>query len=257
MQLESSEELLVERRGALRVVTLNRPAARNAFTDDMHERFGRLLADIDTDPGARAMVLTGAGSAFCAGGSLADFEAKRVDFGYRRASLRQARRLVDEMINLRVPLVAAVNGPAVGLGCTLVTLSDIVFIAETAYLSDPHVSVALVAGDGGAVSWPLDTSLHVAKQYLLTGDRIPAAEAKTLGLANFVLPPEQLMAAAIEFAERLAARPPQAVQETKAILNQHLRQSALVTLGYGLAAESQSHDTSEFRAVSQRETDAG
>src|SRR5688572_31762779 len=100
------------------------------------------------------------------------------------------------MLGVAVPVVAAVNGPAVGLGCTIATLCDIVFMADTAFLADTHVSVALVAGDGGAVTWPALTSLLRAKQYLLTGDRLPAAEAVELGLANFSVPAEDLLAAA-------------------------------------------------------------
>ncbi len=106
-----------------------------------------------------------------------------------------------------------------------------------------------MAGDGGAVTWPHYTSLLKVKQYLLTGDRVPAADAVGIGLANFAVPADDLMTAARAFADRLAALPPQAVQQTKAVLNQHLRMAAVATLGYGLAAESQSHDTVEYAKV--------
>jgi enoyl-CoA hydratase/carnithine racemase len=125
-------------------------------------------------------------------------------------------------------------------------------VAEGAFLADTHVSVALVAGDGGAVTWPAHTSLLRAKQYLLTGDRLTATHAVEIGLANFVVPPDQLLDEALAFAHRLAAQPPQAVQETKAILNQHLRANAVRALGYGLATESSSHDTPEYAAWSEK-----
>jgi enoyl-CoA hydratase/carnithine racemase len=252
--VRSTADIVVTAEGPIRIVTLNRPDARNAFSEPMHREFARAMAAIDDDAGVRAVVLTGAGRAFSAGGSFDDFEAKRLNFDVRRQSMRDARRLVDEMLNLHVPVVAAVNGPAVGLGCTLVTLCDIVFIAKTAFLADPHVAVALVAGDGGAVTWPFLTSLLHAKRYLLTGDRMPADEALGLGLANFVVEPDELLPAATAFARRLADLPPQAVQDTKAVLNQHLRQSALSVLAYGLAAESQSHDTEAYREVIKRNT---
>jgi enoyl-CoA hydratase len=236
--------------GPVRIVTLDQPETLNAISEELHEQLGALWGHIDDDIDCRAVVLTGAGRAFSAGGSIDDFEHRRTDLAARRRSMRQARKLVDEMLNVAVPVVAAVNGPAVGLGCTLTTLCDVVFMAESAFLADPHVSVALVAGDGGAVTWPAMTSLLKAKQYLLTGDRIPAAEAVSLGLANFVVPADRLLDEAIAFAHRLAAQPPQAVQETKAILNQHLRANAVRALGYGLAAESQSHDTPEYKAAS-------
>lgn len=238
--------------GSVRIVTLNQPDTLNAFTEDLHEQFVSLWADVEADEACRAVVLTGAGRTFSAGGSYDDFEGRRVDPARRRRSLRLARRLVDEMLEVAVPVVAAVNGPAVGLGCTVATLCDIVFMAEGAFLADTHVSVALVAGDGGAVTWPAHTSLLRAKQYLLTGDRLTAEQAVEIGLANFVVPPDQLLDEALAFAHRLAAQPPQAVQETKAILNQHLRANAVRALGYGLATESSSHDTPEYAAWSEK-----
>lgn len=237
--------------GSVRVVTLNQPDTLNAFSEDLHEQFVDVWTDIERDDECRAVVLTGAGRAFSAGGSYEDFEHRRVDLAVRRRSLRLARRLADEMLNIAVPVVAAVNGPAVGLGCTVTTLCDIVFIADDTFLADTHVSVALVAGDGGAVTWPALTSLLRAKQYLLTGDRLSAVEAVEIGLANFAVPAERLLDDAVAFAHRLAAQPPQAVQETKALLNQHLRANAVRALGYGLAAESQSHDLPEYRAIGE------
>src|SRR5579859_293261 len=214
----TATELLVERDGPVAIVTLNRPDALNAFDDALHHAYARFWVDLDHDDSIRAVVLTGAGKAFCAGGNIDDFTRLRVDLAARASMMRSARRLVDEMINVRVPVVAAVNGPAVGLGCTLATLCDIVFLAETARLADPHVAVALVAGDGSAVTWPHLTSLLKAKQYLLTGDFISPDEAVSIGLANFVVPAAEVVEHATAFAHRLAALPPQAVQDTKAIL---------------------------------------
>jgi enoyl-CoA hydratase/carnithine racemase len=247
-----SDVIKVEADGSVRIVTLNRPEHLNSFSDEMHTEFNRLWTMIAQDDEARAVVLTGAGRAFSAGGNLEDFERFRADFAARRRTLRVASRLVHEMLNVHVPVVAAVNGPAVGLGCTLSTLCDIVFISEDAYLADSHVAVALVAGDGAAVTWPSLTGLLTAKRYLLTGDRIPASAAVTMGLANEAVPADRLMPEAIALAQRLAQLPPQAVQDTKALLNQPLRQAAVLALGYGLAAESQSHDTVEYAAVGEQ-----
>ena len=242
----------VRSEGAVRVVTLDQPDQLNAFSEALHEQFVEVWSDIGRDESCRAVVLTGAGRAFSAGGSYEDFEGRRVDLDRRRRSLDLALELATEMIDVKVPVVAAVNGPAVGLGCTVVTLCDIVFIAEGAFLADPHVSVALVAGDGGGTTWPLHTSLLRAKQYLLTGDRIPADVAVELGLANFAVPADRLLDDALAFAQRLAAQPPQAVQETKRLLNQHLRASAERTLALGLEMENQSHDTPEYEAAADR-----
>jgi enoyl-CoA hydratase/carnithine racemase len=254
MMYEVPDSLVVEEDGPVRIVTLNRPDQRNAFDETLKEWFPRLLMQIDRDREVRAVVLTGAGKAFCAGGSLEEFEMYRTDFELRRQAMRDARRLVEEMLRVRVPVVAAVNGPAVGLGCTLASLCDIVFMAESTFLADPHVTVALVAGDGGAVAWPYMTSILKAKQYLLTGDRVPAPDAVQIGLANFAVPAEEVLAAATAFAHRMAELPSQAVQDTKALLNHLIVQSGASTLAMGLAMESQSHDTEPYRLVASSST---
>jgi enoyl-CoA hydratase/carnithine racemase len=248
----SGSVLRVVRDGAVTILTLNRPEHLNSFDEALHQAFARFWIDLDYYDSVRAVVLTGAGRAFCAGGSIDDFDLFRTDLAARANAMRSARRLIDEMLNVRVPVVAALNGPAVGLGATLSSLCDVVFIADTAHLADPHVAVALVAGDGGAITWPHHTSLLKAKQYLLTGDRVSPDEAVALGLANFVAPAADVVTEAIAFAQRLAALPPQAVQDTKMLLNQHLRRSAVAALGYGLAAETHSHDTPEYAAVPER-----
>ena len=157
--------LRVERDGAVTILTLNRPEHLNVFDEALHHAFAWFWIDLDHDDSVRAVVLTGAGRAFCAGGSIDDFDLFRTDLAARAVAMRSARRLVDEMLNVRVPVVAAVNGPAVGLGATLSSLCDVVFVADTADLADPHVAVALVVGDGGAITWPHHTSLLKAKQY--------------------------------------------------------------------------------------------
>jgi enoyl-CoA hydratase len=242
----STDCVLVESDGPVRLLTLNRPDSLNAFDDDLHREFPLALESIQDDPGARAIVITGAGRAFSAGGNIDDFPLLAADFERRRRTMRAGRRLFQALISVHLPVVAAVNGPAVGLGCTVATACDIVFISETTFMADPHVTVALVAGDGGAVTWPACTSLLKAKQYLLTGDRMPAADAVAAGLANFVVPPDEVVPSAIAFAQRLASLPPQAVQDTKMVLNQPLRSAAVSALDFGLAAESQSHDTEEY-----------
>lgn len=248
----SSDAILVENRGSVRLLTLNRADTLNAFDDELHRALPQVLREVADDPDAKAIVLTGAGRAFSAGGSLEHFEEYARNLQKRRAALRIGRQLFDDLINVHLPVVAAVNGPAVGLGCTIVTACDMAFISEDTYMADPHVAVALVAGDGGAVTWPLSAGLMRAKEYLLTGDRIPAEEAVRIGIANRAVPADQVLDQAIAWAEKVAALPWQAVQDTKMVLNQHLRQSAVTTHGYGLAAESQSHDTEDFAAIPEK-----
>ncbi len=141
------------------------------------------------------------------------------------------------MVRFPLPVVAAVNGPAVGLGASVAVMCDIVYMADTAFLADPHVKVGLVAGDGGAALWPLLTSMLRAKEYLFTGARIPAAEAVSLGLANRVVDGAAVVEESVALADRLAAVPRQALQDTKRALNAHITRAIAGVLDFALAAE--------------------
>ena len=183
----------MEADGPVRIITMNNPDMRNAFIDPLHEAMRNIWYQISRDRDARAVVLTGAGSAFCAGGNVPGFIRDYDDPEHRRQSLRDAQRLVDEMLRFHLPVVAAVNGPAVGLGASVAVTCDIVLIAESTYIADTHVNIGLTAGDGGAATWPLLIGMLRAKEYLLTGERIPAALAVEFGLANRVVADDQLM----------------------------------------------------------------
>jgi enoyl-CoA hydratase len=127
-----SDSVVLERDGAVRILTLNRADAMNAFDDELHHAFPAALRDVCRDQEARAIVVTGAGRAFSAGGDVGDFELFARDFVARREALRTGRQLFEDVINVPLPVIAAVNGPAVGLGCTLVSACDMVFMSEKA-----------------------------------------------------------------------------------------------------------------------------
>lgn len=241
--------VLVEQEGAVVTVTLNNPDMRNAFLDEMHVAMREIWWELSEDDSVRAVVLTGAGKAFSAGGDIPAFIKSYEDNEYRRRSLRGARRLMEAQAEFPKPVVAAINGPAVGLGCNLALLSDIVYIAESAFLADTHAAIGLVCGDGGAVFWPLLMGMLRCKEYLLTGDRIPAQKAVELGLANRVVADDELIAEATKMAERLASLPHQAVQETKRALNLHLQDAILRAAPFALMAESESFTTDDIRAT--------
>ena len=244
---EMPTEIDVRAEGALRIITLNRPDSLNSVNDDLHSGLARLWQRLTDDYTARAAVLTGAGRAFSAGGDFAYLQELAGDADLRAKTIRDGREIVLGMARCRIPVVAAVNGPAVGLGCSLVALSDIVYIAEDAYLADPHVQVGLVAADGGPLTWPLHISLLLAKEYALTGARIRAEKAVELGLANHVV--ADPVAEAISCAKRIMELPQQAVESTKRVLNIHLERAVLASLDYALSAEHQSFTTEDFRSI--------
>lgn len=239
-------EIDVRADGPLRIITLNRPDELNAVNNPLHEGLARVWAMLNADRGARAAVITGSGRAFSAGGDFGYIKELSADPALRAKTLADGREIVLGMVRCRVPVVAAVNGPAVGLGCSLVALSDVVYMAERAFLSDPHVLVGLVAADGGPLTWPLHTSLLLAKEYALTGARIPATRAVEMGLANHVV--VDPVAEAIECASRMAALPQQAVECTKRLLNIHLERAVLAVLDYANVAEDMSLQTDDLRA---------
>ena len=225
--------------GGIRTVTLDRPEKLNAIGADLHHGLANIWSQLRADRDARVVVLTGAGRAFSVGGDVTWFGQIAGDDDARYSIMEDARRIVTEMIAFNRPVIAAVNGPAVGLGCSLAVFSDIVLMSTDAFLADPHVGVGLVAADGGTLAWPLMTSLLQAKEYLLTGDRIPADVAVQIGLANHVVAPEDLLPRARELAQRLAAAPQRAMRDTKRALNLHLSRAVSGVLDFAFAAESE------------------
>jgi enoyl-CoA hydratase/carnithine racemase len=247
MEYALPEAVRVESDGPVRIVRLNRPEQLNATNEDLHLGLTRVFPMLSADADARVAVITGEGRAFSAGGDFALLDRMVKDRDLRRTTIAEGRELVLNMIRCRVPVIAAVNGPAVGLGCSVVALSDVVYMAESAYLSDPHVMVGLVAADGGPLTWPLHMSLLLAKEYAFTGDRIVAARAKEIGLANHVCPDGEVLSAALAAAKRIAALPRQAVEATKRVLNLHVERAVLASIDFALAAETESFDTDDLR----------
>ncbi|HWC36861.1 MAG TPA: enoyl-CoA hydratase-related protein [Mycobacteriales bacterium] len=242
------DEVLIEAEGPIRLITLNRPESLNATNHVLHSGLASLWPQLDADTDARVAVLTGAGRAFSAGGDFGYIGELVEDPELRKVSLTHGKQIVTGMVNCRIPIIAAVNGPAVGLGCSLVALSDVAFMAESAHLADPHVLIGLVAADGGPITWPLLTSLMLAKEYALTGDRIPAARAAEMGLVNHVVPDDTVLEQALACAKKIAALPKQAVEDTRRVMNLHMQRAVTATIDYALTAEYRSFDSAELRA---------
>jgi len=248
MAYDLPDVIRVENDGPVRIVRLSRPEQLNAINDELHLGLTKLFPQLSADADARVAVITGEGRAFSAGGDFDLLDRMAKDRALRHDVIAEGRELVLNMIRCRVPVVTAVNGPAVGLGCSVIALSDVVYMAESAYLSDPHVTVGLVAADGGPLTWPLHTSLLLAKEYAFTGDRISAQRAAEIGLANHVCPDDEVFDAALATARKIAALPQQAVEATKRVLNLHLERAVLATIDFAMASETASFDTDDLRA---------
>ena len=231
----------VEREAGVLTLTLNRPDRLNAVNAQLHRELEEIFEDVRRDE-ARAIVLTGAGRAFCVGADLKETSAMTEN---PTDILWQARRLMNNMLWVDQPIIAAVNGDAVGLGATLALFCDVIYAAEGARFADTHVRAGLVAGDGGAIIWPMLVGLAKAKEYVLTGDLISAMEAERIGLINKVLPSERLLFEATELARRLAGGPPKAIQWTKLAMNKQLRDQVNLVIDLSLSLEGLSMYTED------------
>ena len=218
-------------------ITIDHPESPlNAVDDLLHRDLTRLFADLKRETRFRAAILTGEGTAFSAGGDFAWFPTLD-DNAKLEALRRDAKQMIWDLLDVPIPIVAAVNGPAIGLGASLALLCDTIFMADTATIADPHVLVGVVAGDGGAAIWPLAVGPARAKEYLLTGDPVSAVEAERIGLVNHVVAPGELEAKAFAFAKRLAAGAPLAVQYTKQAVNKVVKDALNIAFDTSTALE--------------------
>jgi len=228
-------------------VVIDRPGNRlNAVNGELHDELTRLFPRLQAEREARAVLLTGSGPAFSAGG---DFEwFPTLQDPTTREHLRiDAKHLIYDLLDVHLPVVCALNGHAMGLGASIALLCDVIFMARSATIGDPHVRVGVVAGDGGTIAWPLAVGPARAKQYLLTGDAVGADEAERIGLVNAVVDDADLHATALAFAHRLAAGAPLAVQYTKAAVNASLKAAAVAAFDQAAAFEIATFTTDDHR----------
>jgi enoyl-CoA hydratase len=242
------DELVVTADGPVRVVTLNRPDDLNGANRAMHQSLARIWDHLGADTDARAVVVTGTGSTFSAGGDFGYMQENIDDEAMRAQTIAEGRSIIRGMVRCPLPVIAAVNGPAVGLGCSIALLCDLVLMSENSFLADPHLRMGLVPGDGGMV-WPLLTGLSRAKEYLFLGSRIPPEKAVEFGLASRVVAPEQLMPEALALAHRLTQVPPEALQRTKSALNGYLDAQLDGAFELALTGELDSMGSPEHRAA--------
>lgn len=249
--LPGYEFIASERIGDTLLLTLNRPDRLNSVHGPMQVELASIFVDANRDPDSRAIVLTGAGKAFCAGGDVQTMEqGEDWDEGTDQAGAlihSRARALVYTILDVEKPLISMVNGAAVGLGATLALLCDVVVASDRARIGDRHVPVGLVAGDGAQVIWPLLIGINRAKELLMTGDLVQGEALISMGLANHLVPEAELRTFTLDLASRLAALPTYATRATKQMLNAQLRHQATLSLDLGLAWEHLSEQDPEHR----------
>jgi enoyl-CoA hydratase len=237
----TSGPILIALEGNIHVVTFNRPERMNALDLATHDLLVETLQRVDRDPRSRVVLVTGNGRAFCAGGDLKAAQdrggAYLGDLVGRPWVHSHGREIIHAVLGMDKPTVAMVNGAAAGLGANLALLLDAVVIDEDAVIGDTHVRAGLVAGDGGAVIWPLLVGPNRAKEFLMTSRMLNGREAERLGLVNAAVPASQLRERAFGLAQEFADQAPYAAMATKAIVNQYLWAMTNMVLDIGLAWE--------------------
>jgi len=214
-----------QRPNGVMLITLSNPGKLNATDAGMHAELSTVFADVHASPAVRAVVVTGEGKAFSAGGDL-DWIAGQVGNYERTMSvMREAGDIVRTMIECDTPIISAINGVAVGAGLAVALLADISIIDEATRLTDGHLRLGVAAGDHAVAIWPLLCGMAKAKYYLLTSDFIDGREAERIGLVSKAVPGDEVLTAALAIADRLALGPRDATLFTKRALNHWLRQA--------------------------------
>jgi enoyl-CoA hydratase len=244
---EDYQALKVSRAGKIVTVAFNRPEVKNATNPRMHQELVRVFPEIGRDPEAHVVILTGEGDAFSAGGDLSTLRDSLDNHERWIESMMEAREIVMGLVDLDRPVIARVNGHAVGLGATLALLCDIVIASNKAKIADPHVGVGLVAGDGGSIIWPALIGYARAKRYLLTGDAITGAEAAEIGLVSEACELEELDARVDAFAQKIANGASVAVRLTKKAVNMDLKARLDAMIEAHLGLETMSHLSQDHR----------
>lgn len=243
------EIVKVDRSGPIATLTINRPDSLNALGEPGDGAAFEAACDaINADLSIRCAILTGQGRAFSAGGNVKAMQAREGAFAGSPAEVRQGyrgniHRIARSLYGLEVPLIAAVNGPAIGLGCDVACFADIRIAAETAKFGVTFLKLGLIPGDGGAWLMPRTIGMSRAAELLFTGDVVDADTALAWGLVSKVVPGEQLMADTLALAQRIAQQPPQALRMAKLLLRQGQTTTYDTVLELSAAAQALMHHT--------------
>jgi enoyl-CoA hydratase len=241
--------------GGIAVVRMLEPVGPDFYEllHPMHTELRDIFIPLRADPAVHAVVITGTGSTFFGGPPLEPtIKLLSGNFEAGAKQMFEARQIITQLLEFEKPLVAAVNGAAISLGCQLALLCDFVVASTDATFQDTHVRLGLPAGDGGTVLWPLLVGMAKARSLLLRGHPLSAVEAQELGLIAELVPPEETIASATALAERLARLPRYAYAATRLGLNQWFRLASLVALDLPLGMEMGAFSEAEFKDGSER-----
>lgn len=245
------DPLLVERSGHVETWTLNLPDQRNPISGtDMVDAIVGAASRVNADMDVRAVIITGAGSGFSSGGNVKDMADGVGLFGHSAVEQRTAyrdgiQRIPRALMSCEVPLIAAVNGAAVGAGCDLALMCDLRVASTEAWFAESFVKLGIIPGDGGAYFLPRAVGAARAAEMALTGDRVDADTALEWGLVSYVVQPEQLLAQARALADRIAVNPPHAVRLAKKLLIAGRGQSLDAVLDMSAAYQALAHQTAD------------
>ncbi|WP_086479261.1 crotonase/enoyl-CoA hydratase family protein [Oceanospirillum sanctuarii] len=246
-----SDVLLYEQEGSVVTLTMNQDETRNAISsDEMIDAFEAVARKINRDDTVSVVILTGAGKAFSSGGNVKDMHEKDGMFGGSPVELREGyrrgiQRIPLAMHNLEVPLIAAVNGPAIGAGCDLAMMCDIRIASTKARFAESFAKIGIIPGDGGAWFLPRAIGMSRACEMAFTGEAVNAETALSWGMVSEVTEPEDLMAAARKLADRIAVNPPRALRMTKKLLKEGQKVSLETLLELSASMQSLAHHTSD------------
>jgi enoyl-CoA hydratase/carnithine racemase len=241
----------LEKRGPIAILTLNRPEAMNALGEPGDgDAIAAACAEVNTDRTLRCAILTGAGKAFSAGGNVKAMQNRTGAFGGSPVQVRDGyrnnvHRIVSSLYNLELPLIAAVNGAAIGLGCDVACMADIRISSDAAKYGVTFLKLGLIPGDGGAWLLPRVVGFSRACELLFTGDVIDAKQALEWGLVSRVVPGDQLLDEAIALASRICQQAPHAVRLAKSLLRQGQTASYQTVMELSAAAQALMHHTKD------------
>jgi len=249
--MTETQNLLIKKDGHIVTLTLNRPEIRNAISDDdMISTIVDAIHGLNADRDARVAILTGAGSAFSSGGNVKKmregggmFAGSAYDI--RNGYLRGIQRIPMAMYELEIPIIAAVNGPAIGAGCDLTCMCDIRIAGKSARFAESFVKLGIIPGDGGAWFLPRVVGMSKASEMAFTGDMIDADEALACGLVSKVVPDDKLMDEAMALAKRIAVNPPHALRMGKRLLREGERTGLQTLLDMSASLQALAHKTED------------